>query len=172
MNRPARMRPLVGGLLLLLLLLPSLPVRARSQAAADTTGFQPLLSFPVTDTVEAHTAPLGERLMVRVRHEDDGISFGWSAGVYRLPVGPSRRNLLYHSLRWHGPYPTELFAWSHRSGYFPDDRILPVYGWPYDLYLVCRACVTEGDSAVVHFTSGTVEVAWRRLPHPNPGTMK
>ena len=165
---------MTGGSLLILLMLPSLPARAESGASGDTTGFRPLLSFPVTDTVDVHTAPLGSRLIVRVGHEADadGTSLGWYAGVYRLPLEPASRNLLYHSLRWHGPYPTELFAWSHRSGYFPDDRILPVYGWPYDLRLVCRACVTEGDSALAHFTAGTVEVAWRRLPHPNPGTMK
>jgi hypothetical protein len=113
---------------------------------------------------------LGNRLIVRVERQVDakGTVMGWYLAVYRIPATTESRNLLYHSLAWHGPYPTDLLAWIHQRDYYPDDRTLPVYGWPYELHLRCRSCETAGDSTAVHFTAGTVEVGWRRLSRANP----
>lgn len=145
---------------------------AQQRPAPDTVGFRPLLAFAATDSQSVREAPLGTRLVVQVQRVAgaSGMPMGWQAGVYARPVGPTRHNLLYHSRRWHGPYPTDLFAWSHRRAYFPDDRTLPVHGWPYDVRLVCRGCATEGDSTLAHFTAGTVEIGWRRLTHAHPAT--
>lgn len=136
----------------------------------DTSGFRVLLSFPVVDTASVHEAKLGDRLVVRALHERDaaGTSMGWYVAVHQLPVRAESRNLLYHSLAWHGPYPSDVFAWIHREHYYPDDRTLSVYGWPWDVRLVCRDCDVAGDSTRVHFVTGTLEIGVRRLARDNP----
>jgi hypothetical protein len=132
----------------------------------DTTGFRVIVSFPVTDTQPRHEASLTPALLLRVYRalNANGTAMGWYVAVYRQPVEDSSRNLLYHSLAWHGPYPTDMFAWHHAQGYFPDDRILPVYGEPLELRLLCVRCETEGDSTFAHFVSGTVSASVRPAP--------
>src|SRR5919205_4456464 len=97
----------------------------------DSSAYQVMVRFPVTDTSAVFERPLGSKLMVQVHREVDahGESGGWTIAVVRQPPGPDRRNLLYHSWAWHGPYPTDLFAWIHEAGYYPDERILAVYDY-------------------------------------------
>jgi hypothetical protein len=134
----------------------------------DTARFRPLFTFPVTDTTSLRETPLPGGLVVQVRRELDanGTSMGWTVAVYRTPARPESRNLLFESRYFHGPHPADLFAWHHREQYFPDVRDLPVYRYPLELRIACRACTIAGDSTFVHFTSGTVAVAWRRLAQP------
>ena len=143
--------------------------QAQRAPERDTARFRTLLAFPVTDTASSHDAPLGGRLLLRLRREVDasGTAMGWTAAVYRLPVRDASRNLLYHSLGWHGPYPTDLFAWIHGRAYYPDERLLPVYGEPWEIRLACRGCDTAGEGDRVHFTSGLVEVGVRAA-RPEP----
>jgi len=147
----------------LLLLVLNIPLHAQVEPE-DTTGFRIILSFPVTDTQPRHDAVLNRRLVLCLhrRLHANGTQMGWYAAVYRRPAQDTSRNLLFHSLAWHGPYPTDLLAWLHAEAYYPDDRVLPVYGEPFELRLVCRICRTAGDSTFVHFSSGTVEVGVRR----------
>lgn len=136
--------------------------------AQDTLGFQALLNFPVTDTTALFERPLGAALVVQVHRELDvnRTPGGWYVAVVRRRGGPEQPNLLYHSRSWHGPYPTDLFAWIHAERYYPDERLLPVYEYPYELRLRCKACTTVGSGAGAQFTGGTVEIAWRRLRRP------
>jgi hypothetical protein len=137
-------------------------------ATQDTAGFRPVFAFPVTDTVSQRVAGIGAGLVVRVRSEADahGTHMGWSIGVYREPVGPESRNLLYASNYFHGPHPSDLFAWHRVQHFFPDERILPVYRYPREIRIACVGCQIAGDSSLVHFTSGSVEIGWRRLRRP------
>jgi hypothetical protein len=149
----------------MLLTLLAAPLGAQP-VGSDTTGFHRLLAFPVTDTTSRYEADLGDDLVLRVYRQmhANGTAMGWYVAVHRAPVSDTSRNLLYHSLAWHGPYPTDFLAWLHAERYYPDDRILEVQGHPLELRLVCRACATAGDGATVRFTSGTLEAAVRRTP--------
>ena len=137
-------------------------------AAQDTAGFRPLFSFPVTDTVREREAQIGAGLVVKVRREEDahGTHMGWFIAVYREPARPESRNLLYSSRYFHGPHPADLFAWHQQQNYFPDERILPVYRYPREIRIACVGCEITGDSTLVHYTGGTVEIGWRRLSRP------
>jgi hypothetical protein len=137
-------------------------------AAQDSSSYHVLLRFPVTDTTSLFERVLSRALLVQVRREVDahGVAGGWYIAVIRQPTGPESRNLLDHSWAWHGPYPTDLFAWIHEEGYDPDERILPVYDYPYELRLRCEACVTAKTIRGVEFTTGMVEVGWRRIRDP------
>ena len=113
-------------------------------AAQDSSSYHVLLRFPVTDTTSLFepvlAAPCWSKCAAKWM-----LMASLAAGdiaVVRQPTGPESRNLLYHSWAWHGPYPTDLFAWIHEEGYYPDERILPVYDYPYELRLRCEACVT------------------------------
>lgn len=149
----------------------SLPLRAQV-APPDTTGFRLVLEFPVTDTQPRHDVALNPHLLLRLRRQlhANGTAMGWYAAIYHQPAQDTSRNLLYHSLNWHGPYPTDLLAWLHAEAYFPDDRLLPVYGEPWELRMVCRNCQTAGDSTFLHFTSGTIQVSARRAK-PSPAVL-
>jgi hypothetical protein len=136
----------------------------------DSSAYQVMVRFPVTDTSAVFERPLGSKLMVQVHREVDahGESGGWTIAVVRQPPGPDRRNLLYHSWAWHGPYPTDLFAWIHEAGYYPDERILAVYDYPYELRVRCERCTTVKTAHGVAFAGGTVEVGWRRTRKNGP----
>ena len=134
----------------------SAPTKATQQ---DTAPYTVAFRFDVRDTTAALERPMGPVLVLQVRRE---ARLGWTVAVVRRSGGSAQRNLLYHSARWHGPYPTDVFAWSYQSGLFPNVRVLPVRGYPYEVrvrLLDCRAA-GSGDSAV--FEAGTVEVGWRR----------
>ena len=122
----------------------ALQLAALAALSADPSGFRVLLRFPVTDTTALFERALGGDLLVQVRREVDayGAPGGWYLTVVRRPAQPDSPNLLYHSRSWHGPYPTDVFAWIHAQQYFPDERFLPVYGYPYELRVRCDGCLT------------------------------
>ncbi|NNG16083.1 MAG: hypothetical protein HKM89_06340 [Gemmatimonadales bacterium] len=141
-----------------------------AQTPADTARFTAVIRFPVTDTTPLFEHPLDSTLVIRVFRQVDAElrHMGWWVAVMRTPVESGTFfNLLYHSKYWHGPYPTDLYAWHFGKTRFPDERILPVHGYPYELRVRCPGCKTRGQGPDVHFTEGMVEVGWRRLPRPN-----
>jgi len=142
-----------------------------AQTPADTARFVTVLRFPVTDTTRMFEHPLDSGLVIRVVRQADADSrhMGWWVAVVRTSAkGDDFFNLLYHSTYWHGPYPTDLYAWHYGKTRFPDERILPVYGYPYELRVRCPGCKTRGQGPDVRFTEGVVEVGWRRLSRSNP----
>lgn len=130
-------------------------------ASRDTTAFAVAVRFVVTDTTEAYECPLGSSLGLRVRREPP---MGWVVSVTAKSSEADSPNLLYHSRSWRGPYPTDVFAWSHQRRFFPDERILPVYGHPYEIRVRLVDCRTSGAGDDAVFEAGTIEVAWRRAP--------
>ncbi|MGH2402982.1 MAG: hypothetical protein ACRDGN_00825 [bacterium] len=84
--------------------------------------------------------------------------------MHRRPAGEDSWNLLYHSRAWHGPYPTDILAWIHERQFYPDERILPVYGHPYEIRIRLVDGPTAGVGDDAEFVAGIVEVAWRRAP--------
>ena len=130
-----------------------------SAMAKDTTGFKVAVRFSITDTTAIYERRLGRTLRIRVTREPP---LGWVVSVITNSAKSDQPNLLYHSRRWHGPYPTDVFAWSRQNRTFPDERLLPVYGHPYELRLRLLDCRTSGTGDDAVFEDGTIEVAWRR----------
>jgi hypothetical protein len=143
--------------------------RLMPTAGATSQGWQniriPLLQD--SKNISRGISPELQLRLVRVPnvHLDD---IGWSIGVFRRPVGVESRNLLYRSQYFHGPYPTDVLAWSSHAKHFPDERLLPVYGFPWEVRIRILNAVTERVGEDFHFTSGELEVGWRKLPRPNP----
>lgn len=127
----------------------------------DTTLFTVAIRFSATDTTPVFERPLGSSLLLRVRRAP---SLGWTVTVVPRSSRPDRPNLLYHSRSWHGPYPTDVFAWSYQHQYFPNERLLPVYGHPYEIRIRLIDCRTSGSEEAVVFEGGTIKVAWRPAP--------
>jgi hypothetical protein len=154
----------------LLLAAPPAASLAAQPPASDKARFATALSFPVTDTTRMFEYPLDSLLVIRVFRQVDAESrhMGWWVAVMRTPTDRGGFNLLYHSRSWHGPYPTDLYAWHWAKTRFPNERILPVHGYPYEVRVRCHGCETGGEEQGAHFTEGVVEVGWRRLPRPNP----
>ena len=128
-------------------------------AARDTADFAVAIRFSVTDTTALFERPLGSDLRIRVRREHP---MGWVVTATSERPGDDPPNLLYHSPSWHGPYPTDVFAWSYRSRLFPDERVLPVRGHPYEVRIRLIDCRTSSTGDDATFESGTIEVSWRR----------
>jgi hypothetical protein len=126
--------------------------------AQDTATFTLAIRIDVTDTVAVVERPLGPRLLLRVTR----AWAGWIVSVVRRPARQDSPNLLYHSRSWHGPYITDVLAWLHAQQRMPDERILPVYRYPYEIRIRLIDARTLGTGEDAHFTGGTLEVAWRR----------
>jgi hypothetical protein len=142
--------------ILLLLLGPGL---GTAEAGADL-----FLRFDVRDPRPHIEVPLDAGLLVRAARIDQG----WEIAVVDPAAGPHPRNLLYHSPSWHGPYPTQILPWHLPAGLFPDHRVLPVDGHPYEVDIRLQDLRASGAGDEARFTSGAVEVQWRRMPDANP----
>lgn len=152
------------GLSVVLPLVIALGALAPGQTAPrDTTPYTVAVRFEVTDTTEVFERPLGPSLLLRVQRE--GRS-GWVVAVVRRSSRPDQPNLLYHSRRWHGPYPTDVLAWSYQRRLFPDVRVLLVRGYPYKVRVRLIDCRTSGSGDGAAFEAGTIEVGWRHISSP------
>ncbi len=147
--------------MILLGLIAAISLPAPGWPPQDTVPFTVAVRFSVTDTTPVFERPLGASLLIRVQHQPP---FGWTVTVVPRASRLDRPNLLYHSRSWHGPYPTDVFAWSHQQHYFPDERLLPVYGYPYEIRIRLIDCRTSGSGEAAVFETGTIEVAWRPAP--------
>lgn len=147
------------GLPIVLLILPAITVPS---ANAQSTG---ALRFDVTDQRDVITQEMDSALslrVVRVRHSRVA-HFGWEVHVVERSAGGSRKSLLRHRSFSGGPHPTDVLAWLSRERYFPDERTLPVLGYPYEIRIRLIDCRTEQVGEDVGFVSGSVEITWRRL---------
>jgi len=136
-----------------------------SAYSTDYREFKTIIKFNVTDDITSIERAIGRSLILKIERVNavNNANFGWELSVVRKPGNLYSRNYLYHSLEWHGPYPTDIFAWIHKENYFPDERILPVHGYPYELRVRLLNIETKGNDSETEFTAGTVEIAVRRL---------
>src|SRR5262245_27348063 len=111
--------------------------------AADQ--FPSILTFPVTDARTDFMIEVGRDVIVHARRAVDAQDrhFGWdfSAADRRLENSP---NFFYECLCGHGPRPHDLYAWHFVEAYYPSERILPVYGYPFEVRVRCLDCQTAG----------------------------
>ena len=93
---------------------------------------------------------------------------GWELDV-RDDRAPASSNLLYHSLQWHGPYPSQIYAWHVARDYFSNDRWLCVHRHhpQYEIHAVIQDAVVAGTPQRPAFSAGTLTVEWwrRRCRH-------
>ena len=116
-------------------------------------------SFDMADSRSAIYRDINKDLALRAVKEE----MGWNVQVARKPTNQkSSWNLLYHSLKWHGPYPSEVYAWHVANQFFPNERTLDVRGYPYEVRIVLVNPIVEGEGSQASFKSGTVRISWRR----------
>ncbi len=122
------------------------------------------VQFAVTDLRAKITESLSSHLVLQIRGSVDaqGHRYGWDIAVIDRRLG-DYPNFLYDCLCGH------VYAWHFREMLYPPKRVLPVYGYPFEIRVTCKDCRIDGDTdADAHFTAGVVEVTWRRLPKSNP----
>jgi hypothetical protein len=116
-------------------------------------------SFDLADSRTTIYRDIGKDLVLRAVKED----VGWSIQVTRKPAGrESSWNLLFHSLRWHGPHPSDIYAWHVAERYYSNERMLAVRDYPYEVRIILMNPVVEGEGARAKFKSGRVKISWRR----------
>jgi hypothetical protein len=116
-------------------------------------------SFELADSRAAVYRDIGRDLLLRVVRVD----MGWSVQVSRRPAGRhSSWNLLFHGLRWHGPHPSDVYAWHVTGSYFSNERALAVRGYPYEVRIILTNPVVEGEGVQARFKAGRVQISWRR----------
>ena len=122
------------------------------------------LSFSVMDGRQVTSRPLGDGLVLRAVRERsaDHEHFGWRLEVVRRPYRRTSRNLLYQNTASHGADQSQLYAWHLAEQHFPDERLLPVRGYPYTVRVVLADCMVEGRGADARFTAGEVRISWER----------
>jgi hypothetical protein len=128
------------------------------------------VQFAVTDPRPEISESLSPDLVLKIRASVDaqGHRYGWDIAVIDRRLG-DYPNFLYGCLCGHGPRPNDLYAWHFREMLYPPKRVLPLYGYPFEIRVECKNCRVDGDTASdTHFTAGAVEVTWRRLPKSNP----
>ena len=156
---------LITGLLAEIALLLKLTILGAASPPQITT-----IQFSATDPRSEITQSLGPHLLLKVHRAVDAHSqpYGWDIAVVDRRLG-DHPNFLFDCLCGHGPQPSDLYAWHFREMFFPPKRILPVYGYPFEIRVECKDWQVDGSSATdTHFTAGIVEVAWRRLQKSNP----
>jgi hypothetical protein len=138
--------------------------------SAGESTFKVVLQFAVTDNRAEFSVPLSRDVLLNVRRTVDahGNHIGWDlAASDRRLKGYS--NFFYDCLCGHGPRPNDLYAWHFVSNYYPDERRLPVYGYPLEVRVRCVDCAVAGVTTNdVRFVHGSVELSVRPLASANP----
>jgi hypothetical protein len=107
---------------------------------------------------------INPNLVLIVYPEEDG----WDVEVVKKSPTDPGYNLLYHSDQWHGPYPTQVYAWQIAEDYFGNSRWLCVQGYPVEVHILLLdpKVVKKGDEFV--FQSGRLIVEWYKRPCTHP----
>jgi hypothetical protein len=131
--------------------------QARAQAPPAEWGS---VSLDVLDARSSVTEKLGHDLLLQIRKEAgaDG-PVGWTVEVTRRGHAG---NLLYHSRQWHGPHPSQVYAWSEAARLWPARRELAVRGRPWRVTVSCEGCVVRGEGPSATFLKGVLCVSWAR----------
>ena len=121
---------------------------------AATPPQQPLLTFSATDGRDRFETKLPHGLRLVVEKNE----LGWEVGVFK---GKSRDSLLYPQANWHGAWPCQLSAWSHKRKTFPDLRVIPIRGYGQCIVVDLSNALSIGEPDHELFTGGTITIALR-----------
>ena len=132
----------------------------------------PVLTFKAAAKDAKFTAPLSKDLtLIAERNVDaDGKGIGWDLSVEDKRVKDSP-NFLMECLCGHGPFPSELFAWTVRDDKMAD-RVLHVYGQALDLKVSFSGVKIAGKEYAAGYTDGTITITPVTLAKPNPKQTK
>lgn len=135
---------------------------ADPSAFAQATG---ILAFDLLDERQVISHPLDQELLLRaVRISHERVThFGWDVQVVRQPATPSSRNLLRHPLADHGAGPHDVLAWLVEQRAFPNERTLPVHGFPYEIRIRLTGVRITHFGNDIGFAAGRIEIRWSRL---------
>jgi hypothetical protein len=117
-----------------------------------------ILILPLPSTGEAVYVKINNEFQIRAVPDPDG----WEIGVIASPPRDFPINLLYHSNQWHGPYPTQIYAWHLLENHFPNTRWLCVSGQPIEVKLEIKNAKVkaEGESAIFVVSSPLHKGVW------------
>lgn len=132
-----------------------------SNAFADEAAADGAIELPLPYRGDEVRRQIGEKLLLVARRGSDE---GLDIEAVEAPAGPDSVNLLYHSEKWHGPYPTQVYAWHVARGYFPDSRWLCVRGYPTEVHVTIEQPKVKEVGDVAIFQGGTLVVAWFNRP--------
>lgn len=122
-------------------------------SAAGTSQSKPMLSFSLTATNASFSRQLSPDLLLRAERD----VLGWEVGVF---LRTNADNLLYPQPIWHGAFPCQLSAWSHRTRTFPDKRVIPIRGYRSSVRIRLVDVKVAGESGNEKFIGGRVEIFW------------
>ena len=114
---------------------------------------KPLLAFSAADQGQRFQAKLPNGLRVDVEKDE----LGWVVGVFK---GKSQDSLLYPQHNWHGAWPCQLSAWSHKRKTYPDIRVIPIRGYGLSLVVDLSGVSSTGEIDHEVFTNGTIKISW------------
>jgi len=148
--------------LIMFLIIFGAPVLANSSESKPADG-RIELSLPSGDC-EVIRKAISPKLTLIVNPDGNG----WDVEVIKKSPTDPGYNLLYHSDHWHGPYPTQVYAWQVAEDYFDNSRWLCVRNYPVEVHILLLdpKVIKEGDEFV--FKSGKLIIEWfnRRCTHP------
>ena len=84
----------------------------------------------------------------------NGIISGGTLEVVHIPYRPESDNLLYTNPAGKGPDASVVYAWQVADRYYPNERELPVRGYPYVVRAVPVNPRLEGSGPKAWFISG------------------
>ena len=123
-------------------------------AVAGELTAKPVLEFSLTATNASFSHQLSSGLVLRAERE----VLGWEVGVFQRD---STDSLLYPQRIWHGAFPCQLSAWSHRTQTFPDERVIPIRSYKSSVRIRLIDATVAGESGSERFTGGRVEIYWK-----------
>jgi hypothetical protein len=115
---------------------------------------QPLFAFSSVDAHESFQAKLPNGLLVRIEKNE----LGWEVGVFK---GKSQDSLLYPQHNWHGAWPCQISAWSHKRKTFPDLRVIPIRGYRQSIVIDLSNAISSGEPDHEVFTGGRISISLR-----------
>jgi len=109
------------------------------------------VQFAVTDLRAEITESLSLHLVLKIHASTDaqGRRYGWDIAVIDRRLG-DYPNFLYDCLCGHGPRPNDLCAWHFREMLYPPKRVLPVYGYPFEIRVTCKDCQLTATPPQTH----------------------
>jgi hypothetical protein len=133
-----------------------------SAQSAPTDSGHVRIDLLAADSVVKRALPGGLQLRIETVPHARAAHFGWFVRVVGPRTGPGQ-TLLQPPLPPHGPHPADLLAWTAREHYYPDERRFSVRVPCLEIVARLSDYTTAADSTASWFTSGTLEVSWRRI---------
>jgi hypothetical protein len=134
------------------------PRPAAAQQPADSGSI--VISVTAPDSVVQRA--IGRGLFLRIEQVPHARvdHFGWWVRVTRGDHPQPGKTLILPPMPPHGPHPSDVFAWTAREQYYPDERHFDVLNQPLEIVARLHDYETAADSTATWFTRGQLDVTW------------